>query len=44
MLNPQALSPFYHQMVQGRGVLDSLNQDKQQEQPPDKDDSQGSRQ
>ncbi|XP_061980715.1 transcription factor TCP20-like [Populus nigra] len=44
MLNPQALSPFYHQMVQGRGVLDSLNQEKQQEQRPDKDDSQGSRQ
>ncbi|KAL3599402.1 hypothetical protein D5086_007320 [Populus alba] len=44
MLNPQALSPSYHQMVQGRGVLNSLNQEKQQEQPPDKDDSQGSRQ
>ena len=44
MLNPQALNPFYHQMVQGRGVLNSLNQEKQQEQPPDKDDPQGSRQ
>ncbi|XP_011020810.1 PREDICTED: transcription factor TCP20-like [Populus euphratica] len=44
MLNPQALSPFYHQMVQGRGVLNSLNQEKLQEQPPDKDDSQESRQ
>ncbi|KAJ6934123.1 transcription factor TCP20-like [Populus alba x Populus x berolinensis] len=44
MLNPQALSPSYHQMVQGRGVLNSLNQEKQQEQPPDKVDSQGSRQ
>ena len=44
MLNPQALSPSYHQMVQGRGVLNSLNQEKQQEQPPGKDDSQGSRQ
>ncbi|KAF9686156.1 hypothetical protein SADUNF_Sadunf03G0129200 [Salix dunnii] len=44
MLNPQALNPFYHQMVQGRGVLNSLNQEKQQEQPPDEDDSQGSRQ
>ncbi|CAK7336121.1 unnamed protein product [Dovyalis caffra] len=44
MLNPQAFSPFYQQMVQGRGVLNSLNQDQQQEQPSDKDDSQGSRQ
>ncbi|KAJ6347036.1 hypothetical protein OIU76_003683 [Salix suchowensis] len=37
MLNPQALNPFYHHLVQGRGVFDSLNQEKQQEQPPDKD-------
>ncbi|KAJ6713711.1 TRANSCRIPTION FACTOR TCP4-RELATED [Salix viminalis] len=44
MFNPQASSPFYQQMVQGRGVLNSLNEEQQQEQPPDKDDSQGSRQ
>ncbi|KAG6787989.1 hypothetical protein POTOM_004040 [Populus tomentosa] len=44
MFNPQALNPFCQQMLQGRGVLNSLNQEQQQEQPPDKDDSQGSRQ
>jgi hypothetical protein len=44
MFNPQALNPFCQQMVQGRGVLNSLNQEQQQEQPHDKDDSQGSRQ
>ncbi|KAK9276866.1 hypothetical protein L1049_006403 [Liquidambar formosana] len=39
VLNAQALSQFYHLMGQSRGGADSLNQ---QQQPPDKDDSQGS--
>ncbi|XP_010249094.1 PREDICTED: transcription factor TCP20-like [Nelumbo nucifera] len=41
VLNPQALSQFYQQMGQGRGTTGPM---QQQQQPPAKDDSQGSRQ
>ncbi|KAJ8759230.1 hypothetical protein K2173_006690 [Erythroxylum novogranatense] len=43
VLSSQALSQFYPQIGQGRGGVNSLNQ-QQQHQTPDKDDSQGSRQ